>query len=1229
MPAMTDIYQEASKRILFLDGAMGTMIQRYRLDEVAYRGEIYKNHSQDLQGNNDALSLSQPQIIAEIHQAYLEAGADILETNTFNSNAISMADYGFESEVRKLNLASAQMAVKAAREWTLKTPHKPRFVAGSIGPTNRTASLSPKVSDPGFRAVTFDQLVSIYHEQIDALAEGGVDLLLVETVFDTLNAKAALFAAADYFAKSGRRLPIMISGTITDKSGRTLSGQTVDAFWYSVNHSNPFSIGFNCALGAKDMEAHIREVSRIADCLVSAHPNAGLPNEMGEYDESPEDMAKQVAVFSREGMINILGGCCGTSPDHIRAMVEACSSDAPRKVPKADGLTHLSGLESMTIRPDSNFINIGERTNVTGSPKFAKLIKAGDYAEALKVALHQVENGAQVIDINMDEGLLDSEAEMHTFMNLLASEPDIARVPIMVDSSKWSVIEAGLKCLQGKGIVNSISLKEGEDAFLERAKKIRQYGAAVVIMAFDELGQADTVERKKEICKRSYILWTEKLGFPPEDIFFDPNILAIGTGLEEHSGYGKAFIEACRYIKTELKGSHITGGISNLSFSFRGNNKVREAIHAFFLYHATRAGMDSGIVNPGLLMIYEDIEADLLERVGDLVLNKRPDATERMLEFAAQVKDDRKAQVKVLEWRNQTAPERLKYALIHGIDEFVDHDVLELIPQYKIPLEIIEGPLMDGMKVVGDLFGEGKMFLPQVVKSARVMKKAVAHITPLIEKGKKGGEASSSGVMVIATVKGDVHDIGKNIVSVVLACNNYKIIDLGVMVPLDKILAAAIEHNADLIGLSGLITPSLDEMVYVAREMEKRGLKIPLMIGGATTSQAHTALKVAPEYSQPVVHVTDASRSVGVAGKLVNPKLKEAFAKETRERYDLVRQELLDRKKAVRYISFEKASLNRFASDEKTYEPAKPVKLGRQVFLDYSIAEIEPYIDWTPFFQTWELKGKYPDIFQDTKVGEQAKQVYDDALEALHIIKEKKLLKAQAVLALYPANSKDEDILVFDPQDTKKQIARFSMLRQQTERSGKPNLCLADYILPQSSGKMDYIGFFACTSGLGMEPLIAKFEAAHDDYQAILYKAIADRLAEAFAEHLHQRVRREYWGYEKSEPSENEDLIRGKYRGIRPAPGYGACPDHTEKKDLFQILQSEKVGIELTEHFAMHPASSVSGFYFAHPDARYFVVGDIKEDQVQAYATRKGMNVNECEKWLSPYLAYEIKKMNA
>ncbi|HTL69958.1 MAG TPA: methionine synthase [Candidatus Eisenbacteria bacterium] len=1221
---MNRLLRELENRVLVLDGAMGTMIQTHKLQEADYRGEAFRDHPTSLKGNNDLLSLTRPALIESIHRAYLEAGADILETNTFNSTRIAMADYALENRVRDLNVASARLAKKLADEFTLRDPSRPRFVAGAIGPTNRTASLSPNVNDPGFRAVTFDGLVEAYAEQIAALDEGGVDILLIETVFDTLNCKAALFAAQEHFERTGRRLPVMVSGTITDRSGRTLSGQTVEAFWNSVSHAGLLSVGLNCALGAKELRPYLEELSRLAPVRVSAHPNAGLPNQFGEYDESPESMGAHVKDFLQSGFVNIIGGCCGTTPAHIKKIAELAAAARPRPVPAVEPWTRLSGLEPLTIRPDANFVNVGERTNITGSPKFSKCILAGDYEGAVAIAKQQVEAGAQIIDVNVDEGMIDSEAVMVRFLNLLASEPDISRVPVMIDSSKWSVLEAGLKCLQGKGVVNSISLKEGPAEFLRRARLIRRYGAAAVVMAYDEKGQADTAGRKFEIAERSYRLLTEEAGFPPEDIIFDPNILTVATGMEEHNNYAVEFVEAARRIKEKLPRCHVSGGISNISFSFRGTNAVREAMHSAFLYRAIQAGMDMGIVNAGLVTVYDDIPKELLGLVEDVLWNRRPDATERLLTFAQGLKEEKRADKKEESWRKSAVEDRLAHALVHGIDEFVEADVEEARQKYPRPLTVIEGPLMAGMNVVGDLFGAGKMFLPQVVKSARVMKKAVAILTPYIEKEKAAGGSRSAGKMVSATVKGDVHDIGKNIVGVVLGCNNYEVIDLGVMVPCEKILETARRQKADVIGLSGLITPSLDEMVHVAKEMEREGFKIPLLIGGATTSPAHTAVKIEPCYSGPVVHVLDASRSVGVMGNLLTPSKKEAFVAGKRAEYAAVRAEQKARRETVRYSTIEEARGNRFRDDWTKTPVTRPSFLGVRAFPDFDLRALREVIDWTPYFLTWDLVGRYPKIFDDPAVGKEARRVFDDANALLDEIVAKKLFRASGAVAFFRANSAGDDIELYADDTRKKPFAVFHMLRQQILKQGEPNLSLADFVAPKESGIADYLGAFAVTAGHGTDELADKFRRENDDYRSILAKALADRLAEAFAEKMHELVRKELWGYAKDERLPLEEMLHEKYRGIRPAAGYPACPDHTEKGLLFELLEAEKnAGIRLTESYAMWPGASVSGLYFAHPRSHYFAVHKIGRDQVEDYARRKGMDVKTVEKWLAPNLNYE------
>lgn len=1217
----TYLEQQLKKRILILDGGMGTMIQSYRLQENDYRGERFKDYPHDLKGNNDLLSLTQPHIIREIHTGYLNAGADLIETNTFNSTSISMADYHMEDLVYELNLAAAKVAREAADAVTKQTPNKPRFVIGVLGPTNRTCSLSPDVNDPGFRNVTFDQLVTSYTESIRGLVDGNVDILMIETIFDTLNCKAAIFAVEKFFADHKIRLPLMISGTITDASGRTLSGQTTAAFWNSVRHANPLSIGLNCALGAAALRPYIQELSKISDTFVSAHPNAGLPNAFGEYDETPEETAALIREFAQEGFINIVGGCCGTTPPHIQAIANTVKDITPRTIPTIPKACRLSGLEPLTIDDNSLFVNVGERTNVTGSIKFANLIRKENYVAALDVARDQVLNGAQIIDINMDEGMLDAEAAMVKFLNLIASEPDISRVPIMIDSSKWSVIEKGLKCIQGKGIINSISLKDGEQAFIEKAILAKRYGAAVVVMAFDETGQADTEDRKVEICTRSYNILVNEVGFPPEDIIFDPNIFAIATGIEEHNNYAMDFINATRRIKATLPHALISGGVSNVSFAFRGNNPVREAIHAAFLYHAIHAGMDMGIVNAGNLAIYADIPKELLERVEDVILNRRADSTDRLLEIADSVKGQEKTKTEDLSWREKPVKERLSYALVNGINTFITEDTEEARTTLGSPLAVIEGPLMDGMNIVGDLFGEGKMFLPQVVKSARVMKQAVAYLTPFLE-ADKSAEQKAKGKILLATVKGDVHDIGKNIVGVVLRCNSYDVMDLGVMVPCEKILETARKENVDIIGLSGLITPSLEEMTYIAQEMQRQNFTIPLLIGGATTSRAHTAIKIEPHYLGATVHVVDASRAVGVASNLLNKTAEHEFVKATREEYAKLRERHKNKKSENEFISLEEARANKFGVDWSNYTPPKPNFLGVKHFTNYPIAEIVPYIDWTPFFQTWELAGRYPKILDDAIIGQTARNLFNDAQAMLNKIIEENWLEANAVIGFFPANSVGDDIEVYTDENRDQVLMRFHMLRQQTRKpQNKANLCLADFIAPKSSGKADYLGGFAVTSGVGIEKHLARFEKQHDEYNSILLKALADRFAEGFAEHMHLRVRKEFWGYTPTENLNNEELIAEKYAGIRPAPGYPACPDHTEKPALFNLLKAtELTKMQLTENFAMLPASSVSGFYFSHLQSQYFGVGKIQEDQLNDYAQRKKMDLLLAKRWLAPNL---------
>ena len=1209
------------QRIVVLDGAMGTMIQKRNLAEADFRGTRFATHPCDVKGNNDLLVLTQPDLISSIHQEYLEAGADIIETNTFNSTAISMADYQMEHLAYELNVAGATAARKAADAAMHKDPSRSRIVAGVLGPTNRTASMSPDVNNPAFRAVTFEQLRQAYAEQVRGLVEGGSDLLLVETIFDTLNAKAAFFAIDQYCQEQGLSIPVMVSVTITDQSGRTLSGQTIEAFWHSIADAEPFSVGINCALGAKQMRPYIEELSKRAPVYISCHPNAGLPNAFGGFDETPERMAADLREFAGNGWLNIVGGCCGSTPEHIAAIAEAVRDLPPHQVVEPDHVTRLSGLEPLTIRPELNFVNVGERTNVTGSPKFSRLIREGQFEDALAVARQQVEGGAQLIDVNMDEAMLDSENAMVQFLNLIASEPDICRVPVMVDSSKWSVIEAGLQCVQGKGVVNSISLKEGEETFKAQARLVKRYGAAVVVMAFDETGQADTIDRKVEICTRAYKILTEDVAFPPQDIIFDPNILTVATGIEEHNNYAVNFIEAIRQIKATLPYCKVSGGVSNISFSFRGNNVVREAMHAAFLYHAIQAGLDMAIVNAGQLGVYEEIPKDLLELVEAVLLNRRPDATERLVEFAETVQQQGKAVVKADAWRENSVEARLSHALVKGIVEFIDTDVEEARQKYDKPLKIIEGPLMDGMNVVGELFGAGKMFLPQVVKSARVMKKAVAYLLPFMDQEKEASGSSAQGKVLMATVKGDVHDIGKNIVGVVLGCNNYEVIDLGVMVPCDKILTRAKEEQVDMIGLSGLITPSLEEMAYNATEMARQGFDVPLLIGGATTSKAHTAVKIAPGYHEPVVHVTDASLAVNVVRQLLSKEEKPGFVEKVRQQQQQSREAYEGKKTQKKLLPLEEARQRRTPIDWHTSERATPSFLGTRVIEDQPLSDLVPVIDWSPFFHTWELKGRYPKIFEDPIVGSRAKELFEDAQGLLKEILDNRLLTARAVYGLFPANSVDDDVEVYKDESRSEVLATFHTLRQQLEKpEGDANYALADFIAPKSTGVADYLGGFAVTTGIGIEALCERFEKDHDDYNSIMAKALADRLAEAFAEWLHREVR-EAWGYGKEEHLSAEDLIRERYRGIRPAPGYPACPDHTEKRILFDLLDAERhTGIHLTETFAMFPASSVSGLYFAHPQAKYFAVGKIDHDQVKDYAARKQMDVATVQRWLSPNL---------
>jgi 5-methyltetrahydrofolate--homocysteine methyltransferase len=1222
---MANIHEEIKKRILVIDGAMGTMIQRHKLEEADYRGTRFADWKHDLKGNNDLLVLTQPHIILDIHRAYLDAGADIIETNTFNAQVISLADYKMESLAYELNFEAAKIARQAADEFTAKDPAQPRFVAGAIGPTNRTCSLSPDVNDPGFRGVTYDELVHAYSEQINGLLDGGSDILLVETIFDTLNAKAALFAIQQIAQERNIRIPVMVSGTITDASGRTLSGQTTEAFLNSISHLDLLSVGLNCALGASQMRPYIEELAVKAPFAVSCYPNAGLPNQFGEYDETPEMMGKQVNDFLQSGFLNIVGGCCGTTPEHIREIARLARLTRPRTKPTIDPFMRLSGLEPVTLRPESNFMNVGERTNVTGSRKFAKLIIDQKFDEALAVAREQVEGGAQVIDVNMDEGMLDSEGSMVKFLNLIASEPDIARVPIMIDSSKWPVIEAGLKCVQGKAIVNSISLKEGEAAFRYQATRIKHYGAAVIVMAFDEQGQADTLERRIQICKRAYDVLVNEVGFPPQDIIFDPNIFPVATGMDEHRRNALDFFLATKWIKENLPLAKVSGGVSNVSFSFRGNDHVREAIHSAFLYHGIQHGMDMGIVNPSQLQVYDEIPKDLLELVEDVLLDRRDDATERLIVHAEKVKGGGGAQKTERDdsWRQGTVQERLTHSLVKGITDFIEADTEEARQQVSKSLEVIEGPLMKGMNVVGDLFGAGKMFLPQVVKSARVMKKAVAYLEPYLQAEKTAGTGRAAGKVLMATVKGDVHDIGKNIVGVVLACNNYEIIDLGVMVSSDKILEAARNENVDVIGLSGLITPSLDEMVHVAKEMERQGFTIPLLIGGATTSKVHTAVKIAPNYKHPVIHVNDASRSVPVVSALISPELKKQLVADLNTEYDRVREQNARANSADKYIKIEEAQANPFVIDWSKTTPKKPNVLETQVLENYPLEKLVPYIDWTPFFHSWELKGSYPKIFNDPERGAEAKKLFDDAQKMLLQLIAEKWISAQAVFGFWPANANGDDIEVY-ADDTRTQVkVNFFTIRQQTKKpTGQANVALADFLAPKNTGISDYIGGFAVTAGIGVDDKVKVFETEHDDYSAILLKALADRLAEAFAEHLHERVRKEFWGYAADEKLSNEELIREAYAGIRPAPGYPAQPDHTEKPTLFSLLGADRTAITLTESLAMMPAASVSGLYFAHPDAHYFGVGRIKQDQVASYATRKGWSMAETEKWLGPILAY-------
>lgn len=1218
--------QRLAQRILILDGGMGTMLQNAQLSEEDFRGERFSDWPSDLKGNNDLLALTCPEVVTRIHRDYLEAGADIIETNTFNSTQLSQSDYGMESLVVELNRESARLAREVCDAVAAETG-VPRYVAGVLGPTSRTASLSPDVNDPAKRNVTFDELRENYYEAAEALIAGGADLIMIETIFDTLNAKAAIYALEELFDDRGERLPVMISGTITDASGRTLSGQTTEAFWNSVRHAQPLSVGLNCALGAEELRPYLEELATKADTFVSAHPNAGLPNEFGEYDQTPEEMSEIVSEFAASGLVNIIGGCCGSTPEHIRAIADSVRDMPPRVIPERSRACRLSGLEPFNIEADSLFVNVGERTNVTGSARFKRLIVEEDFTTALEVALEQVENGAQVIDINMDEGMLESKEAMERFLNLIAGEPDIARVPIMIDSSKWEIIEAGLKCVQGKAVVNSISLKEGEAAFREQATKCRRFGAAIVVMAFDEEGQADTFARKTEICQRAYRLLVDEIGFPAEDIIFDPNIFAIATGIEEHNNYAVDFIEATQWIRENLPHAMISGGVSNVSFSFRGNNPVREAIHSAFLYHAIRAGLSMGIVNAGQLAVYDDLPAELRDAVEDVVLNRRSDGTERLLDIADKYKGDGSGAAKKedLEWRSWPVNKRIEHALVKGITVYIEDDTEQARAEAERPIEVIEGPLMDGMNVVGDLFGDGKMFLPQVVKSARVMKQAVAYLIPYIE-AEKSEETKAKGKIVMATVKGDVHDIGKNIVGVVLQCNNYEVIDLGVMVPTEKILQAAKEHNADIIGLSGLITPSLDEMVHVAKEMQRRGMDLPLLIGGATTSKAHTAVKIEPQYEHPVIYVTDASRAVGVAGKLLTPALKTPYVAEIREEYEKVRERNAKRRPKAADLDYTQARKRRFRTDWNNHTPAEPNMLGLKTFDDYDLEELIERIDWTPFFMSWQLAGKYPKILDDKVVGEAARNLFEDAKIMLRKLVDEKRVQARGVIGLWPANSVDDDVIeVYADESRSEVVERLFHIRQQTTK-GRDGICysLADFIAPKESGKADWIGGFAVTTGHGVDELTKAYEAAGDDYNAIMVQALTDRLAEAFAERMHERVRKEFWGYVPEETLDNDALIAEKYQGIRPAPGYPACPDHTEKATLFRLLDAtENTGLALTENFAMWPAAAVSGWYFAHPQSKYFSTGKITRDQVEAIAERKQMPLEEMERWLSPVLSYD------
>ena len=1221
---ISHLHQALKQRILLLDGAMGTMIQRHKLDEAAYRGERFADWPSDLKGNNDLLAITQPDIIRGIHEDYLNAGADIIETNTFNATRVAMADYNMQDLSYEINVAATTLARQAADN--LSTDDKPRYVAGVLGPTNRTCSISPDVNDPSFRNINFVQLAEAYAESTRGLIAGGADIILIETIFDTLNAKAAIFAVKQVFAEDGIELPIMISGTITDQSGRTLTGQLTEAFYNSLRHAQPISIGLNCALGPEDLRQYVYEMSRVSEFYISAHPNAGLPNEMGGYDLGANAMAQAIGEWAESGFLNIVGGCCGTTPDHIRAFASIVADKKPRVIPDIPVECRLSGLEPFNIGEGSLFVNVGERTNVTGSALFKRLIKEENYEQALSVASHQVENGAQIIDINMDEGMLDSKEVMVKFLNMIATEPDICKVPLMIDSSKWDIIEAGLQCVQGKSVVNSISLKEGEENFIHYAKLVRQYGAAVIVMAFDEQGQADTYERKVEICARSYKILTETVGFPAEDIIFDPNIFAVATGIEEHNNYAVDFIEATREIKKTLPHAMVSGGVSNVSFSFRGNDKVREAIHSVFLYHAIKAGMDMGIVNAGQLAVYDDLPAELREAVEDVIQNRSPDATDRLLDIAAKYKGDGSATENKQDqaWRDLPVNERLAHALVKGITDYIDVDTEEARQQAERPLHVIEGPLMDGMNIVGDLFGAGKMFLPQVVKSARVMKKAVAFLMPYLE-AEKAGEIQTNGKILMATVKGDVHDIGKNIVGVVLQCNNYEVIDLGVMVPAETILAEAKKHHVDIIGLSGLITPSLDEMVHMASEMERLEMNIPLLIGGATTSRIHTAVKIDPKYSNAVVYVPDASRAVGVAGELLSGERKAVYIQNLKDEYELMREQRSKRTASRQTFTLQQARDNAFKADWKNYTPPVPSFLGIKVFDDYSLEELSHYIDWTPFFHAWELAGKYPKILNDEIIGEEATRLFEDAQTMLKQIIDEKWLQARAVIGFFPANSVGDDIELYNDDSRTEVKAVLHHLRQQMAKpSDRPNSCLSDFVAPKSSAKKDYVGAFAVTTGIGIDERVKQFEDDHDDYSSILLKALADRLAEAFAERMHERVRKEFWAYAKDEDLDNEALIKESYQGIRPAPGYPACPDHTEKATLWSLIEPDKnAGITITESFAMLPTAAVSGFYFSHPAAKYFGTGKIQKDQVEDYAKRKGDELAVVERWLAPVLEYD------